>query len=115
LSVNCPVFGDIYCAAGENKIMYVCRSFRFHLFDWVPICPVFPGTFLFLEGMSHDHFSGCSNVPLVDLLDSAFTSPEECNFPHPSPGVVSSVFVIFGVVHVGANQSGICLVKLAQL
>jgi len=49
---------------------------------------------LFLEGMSHDHFSGCSNVPLVDLLDSAFTSLEECNFLHLTPGVASSVFVI---------------------
>jgi len=100
---------------GKKKIMYVCRSFSFHLFDWVPICPVLPGTFLFLGGMSHDYFSGCLNVPLVDLLDSTFTSPEECYFPHPSPGVVSSVSVIFGVVHVGANQSDICFVKLAQL
>lgn len=54
-------------------------------------------------------------MPLADLLDSACTSLEECNFPHPTPGVASSVFVIFGVVHVGANQSGICLVKLAKL
>jgi hypothetical protein len=54
--------------------------------------------------MSHDHFSGCSNVP---LLDSSFTSLQECNFPHPSPGVASSVF-IFGVLHVlvQINQAG---------
>jgi hypothetical protein len=67
---------------------------------------------LFLEGMSHDHFSGCSNVPLVDLLDSAFTSLEECSFPHPAPGVVSYLWCLRCV---GAIQSGICLVKLAQL
>lgn len=104
MSVDCPVFGDIYFTAGENKIMCVCRSFRLNVYDWGPICPVFPRTFLFLEGISHDHFSGCSNVLLVDLLDSAFTSPEECNLPHPTPEVVSSVFLIFGVVHVGANH-----------
>jgi len=39
--------------------MYVCKSFRLHLYDWVPKCPVLSGTFLFIEGMSHDHFSGC--------------------------------------------------------
>lgn len=92
MSVDCPVFGDIYCSAGENKIMRVCKSFT--SMTGFPFVLFFPGLSCFLEGMSHDHFSGCSNVPFVDLLDSAFTSLEECNFPQPAPGVASSVFLL---------------------